>query len=343
MWLIGLLLAIAWVPETLSGFVAPRWCVLAVAGALLVATTRIRPTTGHLLGLLFLMSATLSLLWVPDLPAACGQLAKWVILAWLFCAASSIEDLRPFYRGLTLGIAISGVIAVLQWYLWFNPIPQATMETGPSGLFFNKNTLAEIAVLALIGAVYSRCWLLLPFVATAAFLPGSRGALIALVIAGFAWLLTTRWREWSVPLVILCLAPIVGHLEAQNFYSAIDRIDLWKQVLPHLTAFGAGVGQFQFIYPGASYAHNDLLQAVYEHGVFALPLVLLFTTALRGVGPERFILIAFLVEGCFAFPLELPATAGVAAIVAGTLCGHGNYLRRARHERRMVLSNCDLR
>ena len=52
---------------------------------------------------------------------------------------------------------------------------------------------------------------------------------------------------------------------------------------------------------------------------------------------ERAIILAFIVEGLFAFPFYIPTTAAVFAIVAGRLSAHGPLLRDDFHACRVAL------
>jgi hypothetical protein len=91
---------------------------------------------------------------------------------------------------------------------------------------------------------------------------------------------------------------------------------------------GTGLGWWAATHPGSfdEFAHSDALQAIVELGAgslffFAIP-VLIF---LRCYQPraEMSAFVAICIESVISFPLHLPASGFLAAVLAGTLAGRG--------------------
>ncbi len=106
--------------------------------------------------------------------------------------------------------------------------------------------------------------------------------------------------------------------------SAGQRIILWIATVMAMTPLGNGLGWFAAAHPSEEYAHSDVLQAVAELGVgailfLAIPVVLMFRS--RGNNAERAAFVAVCVEAIVSFPLHLPASGFLAALLAGYLAG----------------------
>jgi hypothetical protein len=95
--------------------------------------------------------------------------------------------------------------------------------------------------------------------------------------------------------------------------------------------FGNGFGSFYVDFPEhallfnnlaerATHAHNDYLELTFELGPDVLLYLAFLGTALMGpFSPEKLVLIAFMTEECFGFPLYFPIPAALAALAAGRL------------------------
>jgi hypothetical protein len=92
-------------------------------------------------------------------------------------------------------------------------------------------------------------------------------------------------------------------------------------MIPQFSFFGQGLGSFYHLYSWFEHAHNDLLQVTYETGFLGILLFLGFMAYCLWSGPlpERLVLLAFLVEGLFDFPLYMPSTSFLAALAAGSI------------------------
>ena len=230
-------------------------------------------------------------------------------------------DMRPVYIGAGIALIINSFFVVLQ-VLGYDPIAQAVP---PAGIFMNKGAGAEITAMVMVGC--SGSFLVVraaPFLLGAVPLfapPISRAPLVAL---GLVCLLTF-WRHYrflGLIAAILLVGLLVGLvlMPGRAVHGGL-RIGLWTSAVFELSWFGHGLGGFFHRFPWFEYAHNDLLQVLFELGVpGALLFVAFFGYCLwRGPLVERAVLVVFLVEGLFGFPLYTPATAFVAALAAGSI------------------------
>jgi hypothetical protein len=327
-------LAVAFLPGAFNAATAARWALLSVTVPVAVAMYSNVPkcTLGHLLGLLLLGWAALSMLWTASLYDGADALWKLLLLAGLFVAGGGQSSLRPAFVGLGAGIAVNSAVAIAQWYGWQGVF---TIDASPAGLFANKNHLAEAAALALVGLVGYRVWWLVPPVLPSLLLTNGRAAVAGVLAAATLWL-WPRSRLTVLALVGAGLAYCIAHLGDQ---SISDRFNIWRDTAAGLTLFGNGAGSFFTEYPAHAFykdllisrpahAHNDYLELLFDLGPGVAVYLALLGAALCAPRPiERAVLLAFMTEACFAFPLHLPVTAAVAALAAGHLCGARGAVR----------------
>jgi O-antigen ligase len=338
--LTAFLVGVAVWPWFIGFATTPRWAVLSVMIPLMCMGLRLRWTVGHVYAVAFLGWAALSLAWTPNLADGLNELWKWLLLACAFCIGAETDDLTGFWRGVGLAVAVSAAVVAAQ-LADYSFVPQMAP---PSGLFGNRIFLAEFAALALVGLI-GRSWLAWPAIFVVA-VATSLGAAAGMAVVACAWL-WRRSRIAAVALPIVGLAalvvvsprPAVESGFSRHMESAAVRAALWMDVATQITPFGHGVGSYYVAEAQASprqmalnlretHAHNDPLELAFEFGVPAIFLVAAVWCALGGADRRnRLVLVAFLVEGCFGFPLHNPATAFVAAVVAGHLCGAGARLR----------------
>jgi len=309
---------VAYVPWFADAANAPRWMLLSL---LLPWAWNLRLLSGsHIAGIMFLLFAALSLLWTPVPIEGVQPLWQFILLGVVFCIGFEMESLEPIFVGAAWGIGVSSAVALFQ--------------AEPTGLFLNKNFMAEAAVLVAVGVIIYRRWELLVLFLPAMFMPLSRGALLA-----FGITMVLYWRStWIAVLGAVAFALL---LLAQPHGSSLgERWVIWTFTLEHLTWFGHGIGSFYIDFPSFreggfalrfDHAHNDLLELVYEFGLGTVPLLLVWLVAMCQYSQVRLVLVAFAVEGCFGFPLFLPVTGALAALAAGHLCG-------ARHRVHGVVS-----
>ena len=339
MFTLGLLATGAYWPWMWSPAVAPKFVALSIyAPALLLYRQQPIPFTGaHLAGCGLIAWATLSLFWswVPLYSLNALWLAM-ILPAICFCLGSQTPQLRPLFIGAGLGLALSSAVSVGQLAGW---IDWPTINI-PSGLFLNKNFMAEAAALVLIWLIAERVWWLAVPVMPAIALAGARGALLALGVG----LALELWRRPSWLIGGLLMADMVlfgAGMVHHTAASTAERFDIWQESVDDLGFLGLGIGSYGFMphqmLPDGHtlHAHNDMLELVYELGMIGLGLGALFVWELRGpLNSARLVLIVFAVEACFAFPSHLPATMALAALAAGHAVRDRALVRRVATHRR---------
>lgn len=347
----------------------PRFIFLSVAVPLLCAGLRFTWTHAHTLGALWLGYAALSLAWTGGVYD--GMDAWWMFALWAgaFCIGSATENMEPAILGFAAGVAVSGLLAVVQVL----GEPVVLMTAGPAGLFVNKAFMANAAVMAVAGLLVCRHplrWLLLPACAAAWLLPMSKGAVaagIAVVMVG----MVIRTRSGVLfGLAAMLAVAVIGIPVAAELLDRFDSIvtarslaqrwEIWRPVLGGMTWLGHGVGSFESVFPALAAlggdsplgafvpspdrAHNDVLALINDTGVMALlpmaMVAIVFRRRWRSRGDRDIAflpLVAFLACGLFWFPLYNPATGFLGALCLGHLCRPGERLRADLDDRRAAL------
>ncbi|MDZ4253544.1 MAG: hypothetical protein U1A72_13335 [Sulfuritalea sp.] len=338
---ISFLVAVAWWSEFVEPANTAKWIALSALVPLAFLRARYVWTWAHVGVALWLALAALSLLWTPSVLD--GTLALWqfALLAAVFFAGSSLtaNGVRACLLAFAIGVGVSGLVALAQAFgtLELNQVSPV------AGLYFNKNQLAEVGLLALVAALIYRAWWALPGAALAFVLPMSRGAGVALALVGCVWL----WRRSRAAAVIFATLPLamgaVYLIELPTGDHTVGyRLALWSVTLQNLTLFGHGIGSFTAAFPAFAAAspvpvpdgvfrfaldpgsaHNDLIQLASDTGVAALLLAAVVIAALRNGSDEapHLVLVAFAGLALVAFPLYSPVQAFVGALCAGYLCG----------------------
>lgn len=327
-WLLGFLTAIAFVPEISGGANFPRYAIPALFIPFLIWNKKIPFTLGHFLGLGAFLGAALTIQ-----PESLMLLAAWKLafLAMVFIYGSTLNDLKPIGLGMAWGVAISGVLVWFQKF-GYSPVGQVIP---PSGLFMNKNLLAEAAVIASIFALWHKRYVLALFTLCAAVIPMSRGAWLGLAIVALVWI----WNRNRTAAVILSLGAVTALFAGLAFGYRLETVDhrmaIWADAAQNLKWFGNGWGSFYVQFPSTAeltnvlfqrpeHAHNDFLELIYDLGLISVPFFLLFGYILiQAEELERLIILSVLVMGAFGFPLYAPFTGFALALVAGRVARRG--------------------
>lgn len=322
---LGFLVMTAYWPDISGAAVAPKWAVMVGALVLVLMGPAIRFTTGHLTALLFAWWCTTSMLWAGYPLDGIDALGRMVLLAGAFCLGAQLQSIRPVMIGSGLGLSVSSALAILQWY----GITSIVDAPGPAGLFLNKNFLAEAAALVIVYAVASRIWWLVLAMLPAVVLPQARGAWLAIAVCAVI-MLWQRSRIATIIATALAIAFMGYAVLSVPLFSMTERMAIWQDTAANLSLFGYGIGgfvenfpliakQFAMVTSRPRQAHNEYLQVAFETGFVGLALMIpLLVTLLRGPAtPVRLVLIAMLVEACFAFPFQMPATGFLGLLVAG--------------------------
>lgn len=322
----GFLLAVAFDPFSFTGATSLRWALLAVALPVLLWFSEPGEfNLPKLIGTLFVTWTALTFTWTANVLDGTGELIQLCIIATSFVWASRANSLAPIFMGLGAGIAVSSIILIIPP---LHNLPSIVLLY-PHGLFGNRNMLAEVAVLTLLGCLaYRRYWFIPGLLPAIFWQPQTRGALLALVVGLACWL-WTRSRVLCGGLVVLSAVGLWLAIDLRPS-SVTERFYAWEAVLNHLTIFGKGIGSLYTLSPYMTdvfettirrldHAHNEFLEILFEQGIPGIVLyVSLIGCASWAAKPDtRIILAGFLVISCVAFPWRIPANAFIGAIVLG--------------------------
>lgn len=312
--LLAFLVACACISPFPDGAIGVRWAVLSVGVPTLVIVSRTQVPW------IVIAALALPLAWSPD-PIG-GVELWWSFVLLALVAAAGPTDLTRVYWAIGCGLAVNSAFAALQW-IGFEPVDHVGGWT-VSGLFFNKAQQNNFIALAVIGLLSLRDWrayLLAAWCAFPMFAPTlSRGPLVALGMVGLVllWRRSRGLAAAAACAAVLAVLWMIG--QPGRLTSNADRLVTWIDAGQNLTAFGHGLGSFRWAYPEMEFAHNDGLQIAYELGIPGLiAFGSLICISLRAAShTERLILMAFLVEGLFGFPLYWPTTGFLAALCVGS-------------------------
>ena len=358
--LISFLVTVAYVPGIPSGAVSPRWWVLAI-GLAILHTLGWRPWRSGWGGWCFaalLAYAAASLLWSID-PLSTGlAVFQLAILGTAFMAGAQETDLKPFWYGIAAGLAINAVVLVLQLANVPIAVPRGNFSA-LTGLFLNRDSLADLGALAVIGLCAYRPTRapenaildsFFPAAMTAALMvaiiPASRSAWLALAICGLVTWLSgySRRARIQIVLMIFVLAMVFAAADVylddsgRRLLSLQNRLVFWDWTIANLTPFGWGLGTYPSVFV-FEHAHNEVLEYAFELGA---PSALLWAVFIYAIGApqsgERLVLLGLFVEALVGFPLHDPATAFVGAVCLGRCCAARSALRQRQSWSRAAYS-----
>lgn len=341
--LLAFVMAVLYVPEIPAAATGGRWWVLALGAACLVwdPRFRIKPTVSHWmgLGLLVWMGAGFFLSASPA--DTLGETWQWIVAAVLFCVAAEIDDrtLDDTFRALAVGVTISALYSIPQ-ALGYQPVLSLMGANTPVGLFLSTNMLTEISVVALIGAVGVRFWWGAPGPALCLLLStGEREGMFMLLAAAAAYLLLKlpgTGRATLLASLVLAAAWLwsMGYLEHDHWLTHMeDRFEIWRWTALRVNPVGWGLGSFGEL-TSYEFSHNEFLQYAFELGAGVLFLIGILTDAISAKRTYPRVALAALAAACLVwFPLHLPGTLFLGALLAGYLCGVRGRARRAERAR----------
>lgn len=299
--------AVAFWPWMMGSATSPRWAAMA-------------PSLFFLDPLAW--PFTLWSLWRVDF----DQAVHWALLAAVWCWGwrSSETDLRRVTIAFSIGIGLSGVIAVFQHYWGWTGVPQ---NAEPGGLFLNKNFMGEAACFAFAAVIGLRIWWLVPVTLLPLVMSSSRTACGAALIS---LIFILPWRKlWPIGVLVCAWALWSQPWSGWHLFDdgpLAQRVALWQDALRHLSWLGNGSYDYSTVQNREPNLHNDWLQFVYENGIVGAGVVVfILWCAVRGLPSFA---VALCVVASFGFPLHDPATGWFAAFVLGA--GVGNELDRRR-------------
>jgi hypothetical protein len=315
------------VPWWNSAALALRWQLMALGSAALVCLLprhkRAPPTHAHLIGLAMIAYCLLSVLWTPVFIQSVDAICKLIILALVFVVGRRLATLKPVYVGIGAGMTVNSAVLIFQ---------RITIgdHNDHFGLFWNPTLNGEAAVLVLAALMAEKQWLIGIGTWPSLILSGSRAALLsfAIVVMMQLWHAKYKYAAISALIGLLCLA-VVGVLWGKPLLQSGERLDIWRDTVSGLTLFGHGLGSFWTTFPEHAHfhnimksrpehAHNDYLELIYELGLGSILALWLAISSFRSAAhKERCVLVAFAVLATVGFPLYMPASAFIFAIVAG--------------------------
>lgn len=319
---LAVIVTVAGVPWLPFGATVLRWDAMAVGSLLLLRSGTIESGPGHKLGLALCAWMACGLLWTVSAWDTLGGMLRFIEIALVFCLAAQYDDFRPVWFGLLVGSIVNAAVAAFQ---------MAGMVPAPgwiaSGLFAGKSPAAEIAVLSIVGA-FALPWRFWPLIVAplfSIFAVGSREALLSLGAAGAAFAVNRYGRTAFAVITIIAvmLLPIGIVMAADGKLGSFeDRMVVWALVSRGTWLVGDGLGAMAMALPWLDGAYNEYLHFAFELGFGS---VLLWGIVAYAFGVSRPIevaaLAAVLAQCCVSNPLHTPATAFVAAALAGHLCG----------------------
>lgn len=180
---LGFLLTIAVHPWLIGGFVTLRWLVILPTVPLLVALRGVRPQLRWEWGIVLGWGA-LSLLWAPNGYLGADKLLH-LVMFWLLW---NLGDSRGLAKGMCLGLIVNALICVVQLAGYW-PGPQAPHSV-TSGLYLNRNMLAELAAPLAVWVIAARQWKFGLGPIACLILAPDRAAIVAVSV------LCIMWRSW---------------------------------------------------------------------------------------------------------------------------------------------------
>ena len=150
----------------------------------------------------------------------------------------------------------------------------------------------------------------------------------------------------SIAVLWLCAVAVIYNTaqKHQNLMDAgAERVNAWIDTVSGFSPLGNGIGSYWALYPKYAthadtvasrmeYAHDEPLHFAFELGAGSLFLLALFVRSLSGrLELERMLLVAVFIEGLLSFPLHMPVTAFLAALLAGRLARARADARDSEH------------
>lgn len=321
----------AYMPGVIGLVSITSWAVMWLVMPMLLLKCKIEITLIHILGIAFLSYAALSLLWSPH---GMLELMQLLALASVFVWGSTLKDLKNVTIGLSIGLAVSSVLAIFQ-FLGIETFVYTYGGAKPSGLFVNPNVYSEISAMVLLLILINKLWWYIPVV-----IPGLMVSSRAVILGLGVSLAIMTWAKskmlsiailissWFLAYFITFPSQVINVVN--NTASVFQRLYVWQDMLAGFTIFGNGVGSFVYKFPEhnrhidgsvtlVEYAHNDLLQLFFELGIGAIPLIAIVALLLMVKNDYKSALIFFIIIGIFGFPLHMPITAFMFALVAAQL------------------------
>lgn len=319
---LGFAVAVVCVPWLLGGDYVTRWGVIAIGVPLALPFTK--QNLSILLSLVggLAWAAFATLHYSPDPLGGVLELFYLSLLCLTFMAGASLASLDGIFLGLAAGVAVSAFLSIPQFFGWTG-IFQVSV---PAGLFFSSEVLAECAAPLLVWCVVKRCWWLAAILLIPIILCKSRVAMFASALGILFAVSKSKKVITTISLlaILLCGVVAVAAFGHEKLHDAGIRVVLWGATIMAFTPFGHGLGWFYAAHPIEQFAHSDVLQAIAELGIgsifFFIPAVMALTRR-NGNAADHAAFVCLFGEAIVSFPLHIPTTGFMAALLAGGLIG----------------------
>lgn len=296
-------------------------------------------------GFLFICFAFISLLWTTSLNISLMYLAQIIVLGIVFWIGANINDLKPIFKGIATGLGFASIIAFLQ-YFNYNEI--YSLDKQPASFFINPNIYSEVSAVILVSLIVLNLWWWIPVTFTGLLLVHSRAAYVGLAISLFIW-------GWKINKIVSILATSLILLIGLYFYydkfdvsSIQERLNIWQDTIQGLKLFGNGIGSYETMFPfhathintevaRPKFAHNDLLQIIFEFGVGSILIFMVSYNVFKSHRKEVIILYSIAAISMFTYPLHVPVNAFIAFLVAGYITSYSTSTSDSRNYKRSIL------
>jgi hypothetical protein len=137
--------------------------------------------------------------------------ALWLLLIFLFADRRSFDGFMFAVIPIATVAAMAGLAkAAMQDRGYLIGYILHTCDYYPAGssLCVNYNNLGLVWMIAILGCIKFRWLMLIPVLATAGALVGSRRFLLLMMLLPFVWLLYHKWKGW-VPLAVISVSSFV--------------------------------------------------------------------------------------------------------------------------------------
>lgn len=321
LFLLGLGVITIYIPGIIGGAIPTGWLFLCLTIPFFILYADIKLG----LGFIFICYAALSLLWVKSLNISFFYFVQLLALAGVYVIGQNIKDIKIIFKGLALGLGVSSIAAIYQ-YLGNHSI--YSLNDAVAGFFINPNIYSEISAILLIGLIVLKLWVWIPVTLPGLILVQSRAAMLGLAV-GLLFYLWQFNRKLAIGLTLtLCLTASYFYWGRFDLSSIYERFNLWADTIQGFKFFGNGIGSYETMFPfyathlnteiaRPKFAHNDLLQAIFEFGVGSIFIILAVLNVFNSKKKETIILYTILVISFFTYPLHVPATSFIAFLVAG--------------------------
>lgn len=330
--LIGFLITTIYLPGVFGATIPTGWFLIIILGALLI--------TGNVP--LFIIYCAISLLWTENFNIGLFFLFQFIGLWGIYCLGKVLKDLKPLFKGLAVGLGISGLIAI-EFQAGFYSVGNER-----AGLFVNPNIFCEVSAVIFIGLIALKLWWWIWLAIPGLMIVHSRAALATVGICFLVMILKKDRVYGTLGLMFVLLVLLLRIDTLTDLNSTNQRIDLWVDTFRGLNFFGNGIGSYEILYPlyathidtlisRPRYAHNDLLHLVFEFGIGTLLLIpIILKINLKS--DYAIILYGIFIISLFAFPLHVPVLAFLASLVAGYLSRDNDSIRTNGNSSRQVIS-----